>query len=258
MHSFDQYSRIYEAKNYSKDKMEWIRERIGDWVADELESNRGILDRFAANKQLRTFLQSNNLRPTDPTENIAGAVRTGLGKFLNQIGHLLAFETIKDLQEHSETLAQRISRFGKPEEPGKRGRKPGSKNKPKQDPGFTNLVAKVEAKKRLFELGGESESWVRTRGGRGRDQSTETVSQLRQRIRNAEIEIEEAQAEIRSLENKLALAKSGVESSRKTIESHMEQIDAMYDSFYADMASSLGISKDQIDQVRSQIESGDE
>jgi phosphoenolpyruvate carboxylase len=258
MHSFDEYSRINEAKNYSKEKMEWIRERIGDWIADEIETNKTLLDRFTANKQLRTFLQSKNIRSNDPKETLVAAIRAGLGKFLNQIGHLPAFETLKDLQEHSDTLAQKISRFGKPEEPGKRGRKPGSKNKPKEDPEFANLVAKVEAKKRLFELGGESDSWVRTRGGRGRDQSTETVSQLRQRIRNAEIEIEEAQAEIRSLENKLALAKSGVESSRKTIESHMEQIDAMYDSFYSDMASSLGISKDQIDQVRSQIESGDE
>jgi len=172
---------------------------------------------------------------------------------MTQVGHLTSFQMVKELEEVSDLISQRAKRFGKPEVPGKRGRKPGSKNRPgptEEELGMRELIEKVETQKRMFELGGAAAGQKR-----GRDESaTQTVSELRQKVRLAELEIEKNQDEVRRLAASMKRVQDMIDSDRSAVLRNEQEISSMYDAFYSDMARRFGMTQEQEEALRAHFE----
>ena len=123
---------IIEGRMLSAEKFTWISEKIGDWLFGELFGNPQKVQSLPFFEQFKNFLKKNTTEKIDTNSQIVMALHY-LKDFLNQMEPKDSQFFIKKVSIDYPTIAQKILRFGKPEEPGKRGRPMGSKNKPKKD-----------------------------------------------------------------------------------------------------------------------------
>lgn len=262
IHDFAGFSRLDEAKKYAPEKMDWVRSRIGEWISEELPTNVALRSNLASDPGFQTFLQSTGLRMSDPKEKIDPALRDKLGKYMGQMGRDAAYGLVKAAEDASDLISLKVSRFGKSEEPGRRGRKPGSKNRPKptdEQREMEDIISKVEAQLRMFELVGTpeggGEEWMLTPGKRHRGRpprerpKTDTVSSLRQIIRLDEIAVKDKQDEMRELKTRMSELESSVAKLNDHIEARRVAVAGLYSDFMDELAVRMKMTPEQKDAV---------
>ena len=148
---FEEYD-VNEARGYSDDKFDWICDNIGTWIWREIESgNVSLLNYLKTVPVFKDFQQSAQFSLTN--DELSRERLKSLGGFLHRISSKDSNSFIKSLSEASQAIKFKISRFGKSEIPGKRGRPFGSKNRPKSveptiDPNIAETIKELEWKNR--------------------------------------------------------------------------------------------------------------
>lgn len=119
---------IYEARLISDEKFEWIVKNLGDWLFTELYSKPQLINSLPFIEQFKTFVKHKTTEKKDSDEDLVSALYR-IDDFLNLMNPKQSQEFIKKVIDIFPIIGLKISRFGKPETSGKRGRPFGSKNK---------------------------------------------------------------------------------------------------------------------------------
>lgn len=137
---------LSEARMMSDDKFDWIVSKMGDWLFDELYSKPQLVKSLPNIDQFRTFVK---YKTTDKADTDADLVESlnNMSDFLNMLSPKDSQNFIKSVQATFPNISAKISRFGKPEKKGNRGRPAGVKNKPKDFKPQINPTITFEPKK---------------------------------------------------------------------------------------------------------------
>lgn len=130
---------ITEARMLSDEKFNWVSEKMGDWLFGELFGNPQKVQSLPFIEQFKDFLKNKTTEKSETNSDLVMGLHN-LKDFLNQLEPKDSQFFIKKVSTDYPTIAQKILRFGKSEEPGKRGRPIGSKNKQKNDFGDIDIM----------------------------------------------------------------------------------------------------------------------
>lgn len=123
---------LTEARSMSDEKFEWITKNLGEWLFNDLVEKPVLVNSIPGIERFKNYLKVRTTEKANSDEDIVSALDR-LEDFLNMLSPRDSQTMIKAIMEKFPNVRYKISRFGKPELTGsKRGRKPGSKNKPKE------------------------------------------------------------------------------------------------------------------------------
>lgn len=122
---------IYEARLISDEKFDWIIQNLGDWLFEELYSRPQLVNSLPYLEEFKTFIKYKTTEKKDSDEDLVSALYR-IDDFLNLMPAKQSQDFIKSVSTTFPKIAFKISRFGKPETLGKRGRPFGAKNKIKK------------------------------------------------------------------------------------------------------------------------------
>lgn len=133
MKFFDYYSDLLVEARYSSDeKFDWIASKMETWLFDKMVSAPYLMKGMRWAPKFRDYIKNNTREPYETESNLVMAL-DHIEDFLQSISKRDSQDIIKDIIKVFPDIQMKISRFGKPEVPGKRGRPAGSKNRPKSD-----------------------------------------------------------------------------------------------------------------------------
>jgi hypothetical protein len=207
---------IKEARTFSDEKFDWITSKAAEWIWDEMQ-NANFFKKLKNNQSFRDFENSIEFsfsaEDSNPTTELQRAMLAktklnNLGGFLNVLPKNVSNEFVKFLVDNSETIKFKISRFGKSETLGKRGRKPGSKNKPKEtkqkDPEISNeeiRILEAEIRALMVNIDRNKEKIKALEKGVKRKQ--EEMNELSNEIKKHSLYISECNQKIEKKEQEL-------------------------------------------------------
>jgi len=120
---------LTEARTMASNKFTWVAENMGDWLYDELYKSPEIIKGLPNIDQFSTYVGS-TIKKTPTTNDLVENLWL-MDTFLNRLDQKDSANFIKSVLKTFPKILGKISRYGKPESSGKRGRPMGSKNKPK-------------------------------------------------------------------------------------------------------------------------------
>lgn len=124
---------IAENRRYSDDKFEAIAKKMPNWLLDEFGSKPSAVISMPMYSEFRKYLLNKGEQINNEEDVILGF--SALEDWLNEIDAKTSQKFLTLVGQRFPAVGEKIKRWDKPEgwTPGKRGRKPGSKNKPKSD-----------------------------------------------------------------------------------------------------------------------------
>lgn len=119
---------LSEARLMSDEKFDWIVNNLGEWLFEELYSQPQLINSLPNMDQFKTFVKYKTTEKADTDSDLVGALYR-ISDFLNMLSPKESQNFIKSVSSTFPKVAAKISRFGKPEKTGNRGRPAGSKNR---------------------------------------------------------------------------------------------------------------------------------
>ena len=122
---------LVEARTMGNEKFNWVAENLPNWLFDELYLKPEIIKSLPNMDQFSTYVGSTIKKSPNSSDLVSNL--SLLESFLHRLDQKESANFIRKVLETFPKIKAKILRFGKPEitTPGKRGRKLGSKNKPK-------------------------------------------------------------------------------------------------------------------------------
>lgn len=127
----DFYEDLITERRYTDEKFDVISKKMANWLLDEFGDTPVAVVRMPMYSDFRKFLVDKGTNITNEEDVILGFEY--LEDWLNTLDPRLSQKFLTMVSQRYPTIERKIKLWDKPENwsPGKRGRKPGSKNKPK-------------------------------------------------------------------------------------------------------------------------------
>jgi hypothetical protein len=133
----DYYEELITERRYSDDKFEVITKKMPNWLLDEFGGDPNMVVRMPMYSDFRKYLLDKGEEINDNEDVILGF--SYLEDWLNEIDGGLSQKFLTLISQRYPIIAEKIKTWNRPDDwiRSTRGRKPGSKNKPKT--GFADL-----------------------------------------------------------------------------------------------------------------------
>lgn len=125
---------LTEGKYFSDEKFEWVSKNIGGWIFEDVVNNSARILGLPFFDVFKRWLEEFTQAKTKTNDDMAIATEEHIANFLNELDKKQSQNFFRIASERFPKVKQGILSYGKPERvPGevRRGRKPGTKNKPK-------------------------------------------------------------------------------------------------------------------------------
>lgn len=119
---------LIEARYSSDEKFDWIASKMESWLFDKMYAVPNMLMSQRWAPKFKDYVKNNTNEPVETEAQLVMAL-DNIDGFLQSLPKRDSQEVIKQISLSFPDIAAKISRFGKSETPGKRGRPFGSKNK---------------------------------------------------------------------------------------------------------------------------------
>jgi hypothetical protein len=131
------YEELITERRYTDDKFEVITKKMPNWLLDEFGGDPNMVVRMPMYSDFRKYLLDRGEDVTNNEDVILGF--SYLEDWLNEIDGRLSQKFLTLISQRYPVISEKIKNWNKPDDwvKGPRGRKPGSKNKPKT--GFADL-----------------------------------------------------------------------------------------------------------------------
>lgn len=131
------YEELITERRYTDEKFETITKKIPDWLLDEFGGDPNMVVRMPMYSDFRKYLLDRGEEIIDNEDVILGF--SYLEDWLNEIDGRLSQKFLTLISQRYPIIAEKIKTWNRPDDwvRSTRGRKPGSKNKPKT--GFADL-----------------------------------------------------------------------------------------------------------------------
>lgn len=133
----DYYEELITERRYTDDKFEAITKKMPNWLLDEFGGDPNMVVRMPMYSDFRKYLLDKGEEINDNEDVILGF--SYLEDWLNEIDGGLSQKFLTLISQRYPIIAEKIKTWNRPDDwvRSTRGRKPGSKNKPKT--GFADL-----------------------------------------------------------------------------------------------------------------------
>lgn len=124
---------VSEARNYSDEKFEVVSKKMANWLLDEFAGAPGQVIRMPMYTEFKRYLLNKGVDAQNEEDVILGF--DNLESWLNELDSRLSQRFLTQVSQRYPAIANKIKFWNRPDDwkPSGRGRKPGSKNKPKSD-----------------------------------------------------------------------------------------------------------------------------
>jgi hypothetical protein len=129
----DYYEELITERRYTDDKFEAITKKMPNWLLDEFGGDPNMVVRMPMYSDFRKYLLDRGEEINDNEDVILGF--SYLEDWLNEIDGGLSQKFLTLISQRYPIIAEKIKTWNRPDDwvRSTRGRKPGSKNKPKTD-----------------------------------------------------------------------------------------------------------------------------
>lgn len=129
----DFYEDLITERNYGDDKFDVVSSKMSNWLLDEFGSTPISVVRMPMYSEFKKYLIDKGITADNEEDVILGFVN--LEEWLNQLDSRLSQKFLTLVGQRYPDIQRKIKFWDKPDgyTPGKRGRQPGSKNKPRID-----------------------------------------------------------------------------------------------------------------------------
>ncbi len=129
----DYYEELITERRYTDDKFEAITKKMPNWLLDEFGGDPNMVVRMPMYSDFRKYLLDKGEEINDNEDVILGF--SYLEDWLNEIDGGLSQKFLTLISQRYPIIAEKIKTWNRPDDwvRSTRGRKPGSKNKPKTD-----------------------------------------------------------------------------------------------------------------------------
>jgi hypothetical protein len=219
MKFFDFYTDLISEARYSSDeKFDWIASKMENWLFDKMVGAPYLMKGLRWAPKFREYIKNNTREPYETESNLVMAL-DHIEDFLQSLSKRDSQDVIKDIMISFPDIRAKISRFGKPEVAGKRGRPAGSKNTPKTDREFDVDVTLSKPKISEPEVSSDPISVTPKRIGRPKMYNDDFTAIERSKYKK------EGPAMIKSLEAKVESLDNEVNMTISRIRKIMSDID---------------------------------
>lgn len=219
MKFFDFYTDLISEARYSSDeKFDWIASKMESWLFDKMVSAPYLIKSMKWAPKFREYIKNNTREPFETDSNLVMAL-DHIEDFLQSLSKRDSQDVIKDIMISFPDIKAKISRFGKPEVAGKRGRPVGSKNIPKVDRGLDIDISLSSPKISEPEVSDEPIMTSPKRAGRPRIYNDDFTAMERSKYKK------EGPAMIKSLEARVESLDNEVNMTIARIKKIMADID---------------------------------
>lgn len=219
MKFLDFYTDIISEARYSSDeKFDWIASKMESWLFDKMVSAPYLMKGMKWAPKFREYIKNNTREPFETDSNLVMAL-DHIEDFLQSLSKRDSQDVIKDIMISFPEIRAKISRFGKPEVAGKKGRPAGSKNSPKIDKGLDIDVSLSTPKISEPEISIDPSPVTPKRAGRPKMYNDDFTAMERSKYKK------EGPAMIKSLEAKVESLDNEVNMTIARIRKIMADID---------------------------------
>lgn len=210
---------LIEARYSTDEKFNWMASKMESWLFDKFFANPKLMRSMRWVPKFREYIKNNTNSEYETDSNLVMAL-DHIEDFLQSLSKRDSQDIIKEIGFTFPDIKQKIARFGRPEEPGKRGRPLGSKNKPKEPSSDDINIEKTIEKPEVIKP--EVTEPVRTstpRVGRPKIYSDEFTAMERSKYkREGPAMIKSLEAKAESLDNQVSLTIARIKKIMSDIE----------------------------------------
>ena len=194
---------LSEARMMGNEKFDWVASNMGNWLFDELFANPDKIQSLPNMDQFSTWVSS-KIKKTPTSTDLVDNLDL-METFLHRLDPKESSAFIKSVISTFPVILNKITRYGKPEVMGKRGRPMGSKNKPKPDMLGVDILKTVRPVQTITQIPQEPQPEVEPkRRGRPKQYDDDLTAIERSKFRReGPAMIQSLEAKAQSLDNEV-------------------------------------------------------